>query len=203
MDRFWSKVRKDGENCWLWTGSAAPRGYGRLKVGKACRLATHVALELDGRPRPSPDHLALHSCDNPTCVNPSHLRWGTQKENVADMFARGRASDRRTMNHARGERVHTAKLTDAQVRVIFADTRPTAEVARDFGVHPDTIRQIRNGEKWRHLGLTGETWTDRLRRLRNEKITAVRDAPGTQMEIARRFGVTQGWVSAVKLGKVR
>ena len=32
----------------------------------------------------------LHSCDNPSCVRPSHLRIGTQHENIMEMAARGR-----------------------------------------------------------------------------------------------------------------
>jgi hypothetical protein len=79
------------DDCWNWTGSKTSRGYGTVFVGgRRKMLATHAALDLSGRPRPSPKHYALHACDNPSCVNPAHLRWGTQTDNMADMYARDR-----------------------------------------------------------------------------------------------------------------
>ena len=39
-----------------------------------------------------------HTCDNPNCINPSHLILGTQKDNVHDMFDRERKSMREEKN---------------------------------------------------------------------------------------------------------
>lgn len=88
--RFDSRVtdRPPGQ-CWPW-GGAKTRGYGILTVEGRQRYATHIALEADGRPRPFPTAVALHACDNPACVNPEHLAWGTQGENLKDMREKGR-----------------------------------------------------------------------------------------------------------------
>lgn len=86
-DRFWSKVDVRGENdCWRWLGSKTAKGYGLVSK----RRATHIALELSGKPRPESARLVRHHCDNPICVNPSHLEWGTDAQNVEDMILRKR-----------------------------------------------------------------------------------------------------------------
>lgn len=85
--RFWAKVERRGpDDCWTWLGAITTRGYGALSIHKA----THIALTLSGLPRPDKGAMALHSCDNPPCVNPNHLRWGTAFENAMDMVNRKR-----------------------------------------------------------------------------------------------------------------
>lgn len=93
-DRFYRKVAvdlRDEGACWKWLGAKDTKGYGQLRVDGRNKLATHVSLELNGLPRPFYGAFALHSCDNPECTNPKHLRWGTQKENMQDAANRGRA----------------------------------------------------------------------------------------------------------------
>ncbi|MFE8106945.1 HNH endonuclease [Sphingomonas melonis] len=148
--RFAEKVVVAGpDDCWLWTGAADPNGYGRIgRGGKAdgVALATHVALELSGRPRPSGLH-ALHSCDNPPCVNPAHLRWGTNAENVADMVGRERQSCRPLV----GAQNPKAKLNDDAVRQIRASEEQGKDLAAKFGVSPAVVSKIRRRETWRHV----------------------------------------------------
>jgi len=86
VSKFWAKVDIGSPNeCWHWLGAKSPRGYGTL----GDRRATHVSLAIDGRPRPG-DLQVMHSCDNPPCVNPAHLRWGTALENSQDKLSKGR-----------------------------------------------------------------------------------------------------------------
>ena len=92
-ERFWAKVQK-GEGCWLWIGGRrspdANHAYGTIWVNGGNRPASKVAWELaNGQPFPEGMD-ALHSCDNPPCVNPAHIRPGTPRDNELDAIARGR-----------------------------------------------------------------------------------------------------------------
>ena len=90
-ERFWSKVDRRGPNeCWPWIGTTDHAGYGIFHIEDRKKRATRLSLELDGKPRPSPRHIACHTCDNPQCVNPAHLWWGTHTDNINDAVAKRR-----------------------------------------------------------------------------------------------------------------
>ena len=82
--RFWSKVDKTG-SCWVWTARCDKDGYGQFDGKQAHR--TIYSWEIGEIPV---GLLVCHSCDNPPCVNPSHLWLGTAKDNAQDRENKGR-----------------------------------------------------------------------------------------------------------------
>jgi hypothetical protein len=142
-ERFWAKVRKGApDECWPWTGKVDPYGYGQFKENNRFIRAHRRAAELTlGR---QPRQLILHSCDNPPCCNPGHLREGTTQDNTRDMMERGRGRPGRPS----GELNTRARLTWDDVRRIRESKASGADLALEFRCSESNIRAIRSGRSW-------------------------------------------------------
>ena len=83
--RFWEKVNKDGPlhprlgtRCWVWTGCSGSSGYGQIEIGGKMVYAHRFSYGLANPVDAQVDHI----CRNKLCVNPSHLRPATNKQNT-------------------------------------------------------------------------------------------------------------------------
>lgn len=142
------RLASDGRttaDCWPWPWTHNKRGYGVISVGKRQYIAVRVILGLHN----ATDWLerqACHRCDNPTCVNPSHLFIGSIADNQHDKGAKGRA--------AKGEaNGGGGKLTAddvARIRELVAAGLTDREVAEQFPVSPAMVYRIKTGRVWRH-----------------------------------------------------
>lgn len=217
-DRFWTKVdREDPSGCWVWTANKNNKGYGLFRPGGVAPKALAHRLSYEDEKGPIPKGLfILHSCDNPACVNPSHLRVGTPKENVADMDARMR----RASHSPKGASNPNSRLTSASVIEIRKDyvSGASAEgLARHFRVTKATINDVVSGISWQHLiGLSGSPTLEQMRAaLSVNKKTAARLSPENVSEIKKRlssgeqgkalaiqFGVHKTTISDIKRGKI-
>lgn len=140
-DAFYSFVDKSGD-CWLWTGAIDRDGYGAFTYLKTSHRAHRLSLQLSGEIVPK-GAVVCHDCDNPTCVNPSHLYVGTHQSNMDDAVARDR--------NVRGERCWSAKLTDDEVILIRASKATDERLAAKYGVSRSNISMIRSRRTWKHL----------------------------------------------------
>lgn len=149
-ERFFEKVEAgDPDECWTWTAYKIPTGYGQVGLGGqtvlAHRLSYRIHFEDPG------ESCVLHGCDNPSCVNPRHLRLGTQKENIVE------ASEKDRLHTVRmpGEENPNTPLTERDVRHIRAryseDGASMYELASVFGVTRQTISNIVHRRTWGHV----------------------------------------------------
>jgi hypothetical protein len=116
-DDFWNKVDVRGpDECWPW---AAPSGVrersGHVRAWfRGTRTYVHRIGYLLSGGVIAEGELVLHSCDNPPCCNPRHLRAGDALANARDRDSR----DRRTPLLPRGEAHWSAKLSNLDARRI-------------------------------------------------------------------------------------
>jgi hypothetical protein len=89
----------------------------------------------------------LHSCDNPACVNPKHLRIGTPADNTADMMSRGRCGWKSQL----GETNAASRLTKELVLEIRASPLTQVELAKKYGVTQANISSIILRKTWKHI----------------------------------------------------
>lgn len=142
-ERFLSRVEKS-EGCWTWKGKPMKNGYGQITVNYKKIWAHRYSWSLaNGR---TPVLHILHSCDNPLCVNPAHLREGTPAENSNDAKMRDRI--------VKGEKVHTAKLNEKKVREIkqrISNGENENVIAANLHVSRTAIYHIRTKQTWAHV----------------------------------------------------
>ena len=88
-----------------------------------------------------------HLDGNSTNNHIDNLRWGTCRENMADMVKHG------TRVVVRGEAHVNAKLTNKQVIEIrnLRGTMPQCEIAKKFGISNPNLSHILSRKKWKHI----------------------------------------------------
>jgi hypothetical protein len=140
---------KDENGCMNWTGAEAGSTKNKNKYGnftlydmdtrkqkwiKAHRFSYEYFI---GK---VPDGYSVcHRCDNTLCVNPEHLFVGTTQDNLRDMWQKERAKHN--------------KLTNQQVLEIYFNRKgqPASALAKEFGVTPTTIYNIKTQKAWAWL----------------------------------------------------
>lgn len=131
--------------CLAWPFSNYHGGYGHMRVNGEYTGAHRVMCQLaHGEPIGEKSQVA-HSCGNPACVNPRHLRWATRQENEADKLIHG--TDNRGAKHG------MSKLTDDNVREIRAlkGVMRQRDIAARFSIAQGTVSEIQAGKRWTHI----------------------------------------------------
>lgn len=145
-ERFWAKVDKTKNGCWLWTAGCNGDGYGSYSWDGRVQGTHRIAWQIENGPIPEGLNV-LHHCDTPPCVNVAHLFLGTQLDNVRDCAAKGRNYK------SHGEQHHSAQLCEETIHKIRAlqGVIPHREIATQFGVSGSAVSHILAGHSWTHL----------------------------------------------------
>jgi Zinc-binding loop region of homing endonuclease len=157
---LWDKVDvKAVDQCWPWLGWKNEQGYGRFEIDGKAYYAHRAIFQLAN---PGTISLAApfdrfaagflrHSCDNPSCCNPSHLIIGTHAENMRDMAER----KRQKWCHVPSTESPRAKLTAHDVQQIRKQKREGATLnalAMLYDVHRSTIKGVLSARHYADIG---------------------------------------------------
>jgi hypothetical protein len=134
-EKFWKRVDIRGENeCWPFIGKVNRHGYGTFMSNRVSWRAHRFSYTVVKGDIPK-GLFVCHTCDNPICVNPSHLFLGTAKDNMDDCIRKGRARHN-----------HTSKVSSDQIKEIrerrFYGGETHSEISKDYSVTAVTINDI-------------------------------------------------------------
>lgn len=139
-------------DCLFFVGKKDRNGYGRFQHKRKHYMVHRLAFALANNilfTDLSSDICILHSCDNPSCCNPNHLRSGTPKDNANDAVSRNRNTK------PKGELHPHHKFTNSQIEEIRKQYKPGVfgyrKLANLYNVHPATIGKIIHRERWQHI----------------------------------------------------
>ena len=126
------------EGCWEWVAGKSKQGYGRLTFKHNYIYAHRAMWECANGEIPEGLDV-LHSCANPSCVNPNHLFLGTHQDNMKDRNSKARFG--------------TAKLSVEDVkeirRLFRVGEKTVAQLSERFDINKKAVYNIVNQRSWK------------------------------------------------------
>lgn len=169
-----ARIRKTKKGCWIWTNKCGPKGYGSASYKGIVTSAHKMSFEAFKHKIKNGKHV-LHKCDVPSCINPSHLYEGTQKDNTRDFYDR----------HPRA----------MEIRRLVGRGNSLIQKKRWKN---KSIKEKKNQINLMHIGLKNFYETKRTKRKgRDDSIVKMRKRGHTLEVIGKKFHLTPAGVAAV------
>ena len=152
MKRFFDKVDKT-DSCWNWIASTRV-GYGAFKYKGKVVGAHRFSWELHFGNIPE-GLMVCHKCDNPKCVNPSHLFLGTNSDNMKDAYDKGRLDiDKNRYQYPKGHKpVNSLLQSEEEIQrikcAIENRTGSLKQLSKDLGISYNLVRNINCGKTYK------------------------------------------------------
>lgn len=150
FEKLMSKV-VTSDGCWEWLGSKDKNGYGSIRCDSGTKKAHRVSYLVHVGEIPSGLYV-LHKCDNPSCVSPHHLFLGTHRDNMRDMWSKGRG--KAVSCGRKGSKNGNSRLSEGdviEIRLRLSCGESGASLSREYGVSKNLIYLIRDKKVWTHI----------------------------------------------------
>jgi len=142
ITRFKARIVKLDIGCWVLRGLESGPGYPYVHFQGADHGAHRVALFVfEGLSLDTPLD-AMHSCDNPRCVNPGHLDYGTRTENMQDAKAKGRTRNVSDWSGLNNPKSKISPSDHPDIVSLAAAGIPRKVIAAQYGIGYNRVCQI-------------------------------------------------------------
>lgn len=142
--------------CLEWPYNIERHGYGVISVANGIDAPYNVRVHREAyriaNGQLDDEIKVLHRCDNPPCFRPAHLFTGTQADNLADMYRKGRARVTGPRLSTAADRNHKAKLDWTSVREIrrlYATGVSQDKLAVQFHICQTAVSHIVRNSTWK------------------------------------------------------
>lgn len=139
VDEIFDHYTKKSDQCWIWQGTKNHNGYGLIAIGGGRKMLAHRWSFIRHRGGLIDGFHVCHTCDTPSCVNPSHLFAGTDADNNTDKAKKLRAG-----KVLKPEQVQEIK------KILKESPVPLHVIAMKFNCSRKSIQRIKNGQYWRY-----------------------------------------------------
>jgi hypothetical protein len=133
--------------CLLYKAAIKFGKYGKVHMHSERITATHIAWFIATGEKVPTGMLVMHKCDNPPCVEISHLELGTTEKNVQDRVEKGRtAAGANHGTHTKPESVRRGKTHGMAVMTV----EEVVLIRRTYDANPGEVGIV----EWltKHLG---------------------------------------------------
>lgn len=147
IERFYKYVSPEpNTGCWLWIKKGDKDGYGSFWVNDFKKsIQAHRASYMIFKGIIPKGLLVCHSCDVTACVNPDHLFLGTAKDNVHDMYKKGR---NRKLCGENNDNAKLSKENVLEIKKLLDNDVYQVHIAKAFNVSQPLISLIKTGKLW-------------------------------------------------------
>lgn len=195
-ERLYLSTKRRGE-CIEWTGSNDGRkGYGVISINGKQEKTHRVSWEIENGPIPE-GMCVCHACDNPACINPSHLFIGTHSDNMQDCLQKGRGN----RGGPKGENCHFSRLTEKEVLEIRDSDEYCNALAKRYNISTAIITQVQKGQIWKHLPINAKHLGNKSQKLTEADILAIQASNESNEVLQAEYGVSKSTICRVR-GKV-
>lgn len=207
LARLLSKIDKSEGGCWNYTGlPVLNSGYRQFHVSqtprperRSIKITAHRLSYMLHNDSDIADGLCVcHSCDNKSCINPDHLWLGTHKDNLYDMYAKGRKPV--LVGIYRTPKI-PKEVYDKISDMYSSGNYFRKDVAKAVGLSKTSISRIID-----RMGLIG-SWKQNINKLSSDDLYKMlllrKSSKLSNAKIAKIFGVSEGFASAIFRGEKR